>query len=316
MLPPLPHRKGILMTDAPLIAGIELGGTKVICILASSPEAIEDRVSIPTTTPSETLAAVESVLDGWSGFVALGIASFGPIAIDRHAHDYGHITSTPKPGWSGTDVVGRLSRRFRVPIGFHTDVVGAALAEARWGAAKGLTDMAYVTVGTGIGVGVIAGGRPVDGLTHGELGHIRPVRAPGDDWIGACPFHGACLEGLASGSAIAARTGTPGPDLAADHPAWDGVAHALGQLLHTLVLTGVPRRVVMGGGVMVGTSHLFPRVRAAMTASLNGYIALPEVSLADSYVVPPALGGNAGPLGAIVLGRQALEEPTGSFTPG
>lgn len=307
------------MADAPLVAGIELGGTKVVCILARGPDAIEARVTIPTTSPAETLAAVEAVVDGWSGFAALGIASFGPIAIDRHAHDHGYITSTPKPGWSGTDVAGRLARRFGVPTGFHTDVVGAALAEARWGAARGLADIAYVTVGTGIGVGVIAGGRPVDGLTHAELGHIRPVRRAQDDWIGVCPFHGACLEGLASGPAITARAGTPGADLSADDPVWDGVAHALGQLLHTLVLTGVPRRVVMGGGVMVGSSHLFPRVRAAMTASLGGYVALPEVSLVDSYVVPPALGGNAGPLGAVVLGAQSLDEATGpvrAFTPG
>ena len=303
------------MADAPLVAGIELGGTKVICILASGPDAIEDRVSIPTTSPQETLAAVEVVVDGWSGFAALGIASFGPVAIDRRAHDHGHITSTPKPGWAGTDVAGRLAKRYAVPTGFHTDVVGAALAEARWGAARGLADMAYVTVGTGIGVGMVAGGRPVDGLTHAELGHIRPVRHDGDDWIGSCPFHGACLEGLASGPAIAARTGIRAPDLPADHPAWDGVAHALGQLLHTLVLTGIPRRVIMGGGVMVGTSHLFPRVRAAMSASLGGYVALPEIGMADTFVVPPALGANAGPLGAIVLGQQALAEALGAFTP-
>lgn len=294
------------MVEAPLIAGIELGGTKINCILARGPEDILDEVRIPTTRPDETLAAVEAVLDRWRGFVALGIASFGPVSIDHGAGDYGHITSTPKPGWAGTDVARRLERHAGVPTGFHTDVVGAALAEARWGAAKGLRDVAYVTVGTGIGVGLIAGGRPVDGLTHAEFGHIRPVRAPGDDWVGNCPFHGACMEGLAAGTAIAARTGQPASELGADHPAWDGVAHALGQLLHTLVLTGVPRRIVMGGGVMVGTTHLFPRVRAAMTKSLAGYIALPEVALADTFVVPPALGGNAGPLGAILLGEQAL----------
>ena len=295
------------MVEAPLIAGIELGGTKINCILARGPDDILDEVRIPTTRPDETLAAVEAVLDRWRGFVALGIASFGPVSIDHGAGDYGHITSTPKPGWAGTDVARRLERHAGVPTGFHTDVVGAALAEARWGAAKGLGDVAYVTVGTGIGVGLIAGGRPVDGLTHAEFGHIRPVRAPGDEWVGNCPFHGACMEGLAAGTAIAARTGQPASELSADHPAWDGVAHALGQLLHTLVLTGVPRRVVMGGGVMVGTTHLFPRVRAAMTKSLAGYIALPEVALADTFVVPPALGGNAGPLGAILLGEQALD---------
>ncbi|WP_374944852.1 ROK family protein [Sphingomonas sp.] len=305
------------MTEPPLIAGIELGGTKVICILARGPDAVEDRVTIPTTRPAETMAAIEAVLDGWSGFAALGIASFGPVSIDSRAADYGHITATPKPGWSGTDVAGRFARRYRVPAGFHTDVVGAALAEARWGAAAGLADVAYVTVGTGVGVGLIASGRPVDGLTHAELGHIRPVRYPHDDWIGACPFHGACLEGLASGRAIAARVGTPAPELPADHPVWEGVAHALGQLLHVLVLTGIPRRVVMGGGVMVGSAHLFPRIRTAMLASLGGYVGLPEVTMADTFVVPPALGGNAGPLGAVLLGAQALGKSSAlTFTTG
>ncbi|TPG12085.1 ROK family protein [Sphingomonas oligophenolica] len=294
------------MADAPLVAGIELGGTKCNCILARGPDSIEDEVRIPTTAPAETLAAIEQVLAGWSGFASIGIASFGPISIDRDAGDYGSITATPKPGWSRTDIVRRIERRFGVPVGFHTDVVGAALAEAKWGAAKGLADIAYVTVGTGIGVGLIAGGKPVDGLTHAELGHIRPVRIDGDDWIGNCPFHGGCVEGLCAGPAIAARTGTRAEHLPADHPAWDLVAHGLGQLLHTLVLTGIPRRIVMGGGVMVGTSHLFPRVRAAMIDSLAGYVPLPEVGL-SRYVVPPALGNNAGPLGAILLGAQALE---------
>ena len=290
----------------PLIAGIELGGTKCICILASGPDRIEEQVRLATTRPDDTLAAIEGVLDRWQGFAALGIASFGPISIDRDAADYGHITSTPKPGWAGTDVARRLAARYAVPTGFHTDVVGAALAEARWGAAKGLSDIAYATVGTGIGVGLIARGVPVDGLTHSEFGHIRPVRASGDDWVGACPFHGACVEGLAAGPAIAARSGRGGDELAADDPVWDGVAHALGQLCHTLVLTGVPRRIVMGGGVMIGNDHLFPRVRAAMVKSLAGYVALPDIAL-DGFLVPPALGGNAGPLGAIVLGAQALE---------
>jgi fructokinase len=303
------------MTEAPLVAGIELGGTKCICILARGPDQIEETVRIPTTRPEETLAAIEAVLDGWSGFVAIGIASFGPVSIDRHAGDYGHITSTPKPGWAGTDIAGRLHRRYGVPTGFHTDVVGAALAEARWGAATGLPDIAYVTVGTGVGVGMIANHRPIDGLTHSELGHIRPVRFRGDDWVGNCPFHGACLEGLVSGPAIAARIGKPADQAPAEDSVWDGVADALGQLCHTLVLTGIPRRIVMGGGVM-GATHLFPRVRAAMTRSLGGYITLPEVALTDTFIVPPALGNNAGPLGAIVLGAQALgQQLASSFTP-
>ena len=297
------------MTDSPLIAGVELGGTKCVCLLASGPDAVEEEVRIPTTAPAETLAAIEAVLDRWRGFGAIGVASFGPVGIDRAAADWGQITVTTKPGWSHTDIARRWERRYGVPVGFHTDVVGAALAEAEWGAAAGLADIAYVTVGTGIGVGLIAGGRPVDGLTHQELGHLRPVRLAGDDWIGACPFHGGCVEGLASGPAIAARVGRKAEELAADDPAWEGVAQALGQLLHALVLTGVPRRIVMGGGVVTGAGHLLPRVREAMTKSLGGYSMLPEVAQADTFVVPAGLGGRAGPLGAVLLGRQAFTTP-------
>jgi fructokinase len=294
------------MTAAPLVAGIELGGTKCICILARGPDDIADEKRIPTTTPEETLGAIEAVLDRWSGFEALGIASFGPVSLDRSADDYGSVTVSPKPGWSHTDIARRLAKKFDVPTGFHTDVTGAALGEGRWGAAQGLEDYAYATVGTGIGVGLIARGAPVDGMTHAELGHIRPVRLPGDHWPGHCRFHGACVEGLASGPAIAARSGAPAPDLGPGDPAWGGVVHALGQLLHTLVMTGVPRRIVLGGGVMNGNVHLFPRLRAAMSDSLAGYVHTPELADLESYVVPAALGDNAGPLGAIVLGLRAL----------
>jgi len=297
------------MTDSPLIAGIELGGTKCICILATGPDDIRDEIRIPTTAPGETLSAIEAVLDRWSGFAALGIASFGPVSLDRDASDYGFITATTKKGWTNTDVGRRLAAHAGVPTGFNSDVAGAALGEGRWGAAEGLADHAYVTVGTGIGVGLILGGEPTNGLTHPELGHIRPVRLAGDHWPGACVFHGDCLEGLASGPAIKARTGQGAEALAADDPAWDGVAHALAQLLHTLVLTGIPRRIVMGGGVMTGVPHLFPRIRAKLIASLGGYVAAPGLEPVETYVVPAALGNNAGPLGAIVLGSRALGIP-------
>lgn len=300
----LPGKVADVGETDPLIAGVELGGTKCVCLLARGPDAIEEEVRIPTTTPAETLAAIEAVLDRWSGFAAIGIATFGPAGVDRTGSDWGQITITTKPGWSHTDIARRWERRYGVPVGFHTDVVGAALAEARWGAAAGLADVAYITVGTGVGVGLIAEGKPVDGLTHQELGHVRPYRLPGDDWIGACPFHGGCVEGLASGAAIAARARQRAEELSADDPVWDGVVHALGQLLHVLVLTGIPRRVVMGGGVITGAPQLLPRIRTAMTKSLSGYSMLPEVALADTYIVPAALGGRAGPLGAVLLGAR------------
>lgn len=292
---------------APLIAGVELGGTKCVCILARGPGAVEDEVRLPTTKPDETLAAIEAVLDGWSGFQAVGIASFGPVSIDQRAPDWGHVTVTTKPGWSGTDIAGRLGKRYGKPVGFHTDVVGAALAEARWGAARGLADMAYVTVGTGVGAGLVAGGRPVDGLTHGEYGHLRPVRLPGDDWVGTCPFHGACVEGLAAGPAIAARAGRPGDEVPHDDPLWEGVAHALAQLAHALVLTGVPRRIIWGGGVMTD-GRLLPRMRTLLKASLGGYLPYPEVVDGETFLVSAALGSGAGPLGAVILGGQAIPD--------
>ena len=294
------------MADAPLVAGVELGGTKCIAILASGPDSILEEVRVPTTRPEETLPALEAALDQWRGFASIGIASFGPVSIDRAAPNYGAITSTPKPHWANTDVARRLEARYGVPTGFHSDVVGAALAEARWGAGRGLADLAYVTVGTGVGAGLVAHGRPVDGLTHSELGHIRPPRLPGDDWAGACPFHGACVEGLAAGPAIAARTGLKGEDLPINHPAWDGVVAALSHLFATLALTGVPRRIVLGGGVLVGNDFLLTRLREATAASLGGYVALPEVEDMETYLVPAALGGRAGPLGAVVLGQLAL----------
>jgi fructokinase len=294
------------MSKAPLVAGVELGGTKCICILATGPDDIRDEVRIPTTTPDETLGAIAATLEKWRGFDAIGIASFGPVSLDHEASDFGHITATTKPGWSNTDVLGKIGTPFKVPVGFNSDVNGAAMGEGRWGAAAGLADHAYITVGTGIGVGLVLGGKPVAGLTHPELGHIRPVRTPGDDWKGSCSFHGACLEGLASGTAIKARTGTAAQDLAHDDPAWDLVADALAQLLHTLVMTGIPRRIVMGGGVMVGSPFLFDPIRERLVTSIASYGSLPGIHDMVDYVVPAKLGGNAGPLGAIVLGETAL----------
>lgn len=299
---------------APLIAGVELGGTKCICLLGTGPDDIREEVRIPTTTPDETLGHIEAVLARWSGYQALGIASFGPVSIDREASDYGHITATTKAGWTNTDVARRLAARGGVPTGFDSDVAGAALGEGMWGAAQGLADHAYVTVGTGVGVGLVMHGQPTSGMTHPELGHIRTTRLAGDDWPGSCSFHGACVEGLAAGPAIMARTGTRAPDLALDDPVWEGVAHTLAQLLHTLVLTGIPRRIVMGGGVITGMPHLLPMIRQRLVESLGGYGATGLIAPVDDFVVPAALGNNAGPLGAVVLGQRALARSGSSFT--
>lgn len=292
-----------------LLAGVELGGTKCICILGTGPHDIRARIQVPTGEPSQTLGRVEAILDDWrtrhGALAALGLASFGPLDVRRGSNGYGRITSTPKPGWTDTDVAGRLGGRLGVPVGFGTDVDGAALAEGRWGGARGLEDFAYVTVGTGVGVGLIVAGSPVRGFGHPELGHIRVVRKPGDHWPGACTFHGDCLEGLVSGPALAARTGVAPDRLTADHPVWEAVAFALGQLLHFLVLATAPGRVLIGGGVIAARPYLFERVREELRKSLGGYRHAPELGDLTTYVAPPGLGVLAGPLGALALAADA-----------
>ena len=288
------------------IAGVELGGTKCVCVLSQDGATIVEARRIATTDPVTTMAGIEEALDSWGGFDAIGIASFGPIGIDRAAPSYGHITATTKPDWADTDVAGRLQRRYGVPTGFHTDVVGAGLAEGQWGAAKGLADHAYITIGTGVGVGLIAGNKPVVGMTHSELGHIRPVRIVGDDWPGICTFHGDCVEGLASGPAIEARAGVAANEIAEHSPIWPQVAHPIAQLCHTLVLTGIPRRIVFGGGVALGVPWLLPMVRRMLDESIGSYGDRALLGDLGQYVVAAALGAEAGPMGAILLGKHAL----------
>jgi fructokinase len=299
-----------LLPATKLLAGVELGGTKCVCILGSGPDDVRAVERLPTGEREETLRQIEAVLDRWRAQYgsprALGIASFGPVDLRLGSATYGYITSTTKAGWRDTDIAQRLARRVAAPVGFDTDVNGAALAEGRWGAAKGLDDFAYVTVGTGIGVGTIVRGRSVFGMSHTELGHIRVARKSGDKFGGICSFHGDCIEGLASGPAIEARAGMPASKLPPDHPAWEYVAHGLGQLMHTMVLTTAPARIFLGGGVMSAQSHLFERIQQELTRSLNGYVEAPEIqqSIAQ-FIVPPGLGTMAGPLGALALAADA-----------
>ncbi|RZJ05243.1 MAG: ROK family protein [Brevundimonas sp.] len=297
------------MRTSPLVAGIELGGTKCVCILASGPDDVRDEVRMPTTSPEETLSAIRAVLDRWAaadGFAAIGVASFGPLELDRTAAQYGRIVTTTKPGWSGADLT-RLGVGFDVPFALDTDVNGAALSEGRWGAAQGLSTYAYITVGTGIGVGSIVGGRSIVGLGHSEAGHLRVGRLPGDVWPGVCSYHGDCVEGLASGPAVGARAGRAGGELMPQDPAWDMVVHALSGLLHNLVLTTAPMRVLIGGGVMDGQPWLFPRIRRALIDSLAGYAGAGRIAAdPDAFLQPPGLGARAGPLGAVALGLSAV----------
>lgn len=294
------------MSEAAVYAGVELGGTKCVVMLARGPDEVLARETVATTTPVETLARIGETLSRWrsgQGFAALGIASFGPVDLDAGSRTYGHITSTPKPGWNGVDVAGQLQRVAGVPTAFDTDVNGAALAEMRWGSGRTMKDFAYVTVGTGVGVGLIANGLPMRGFAHCELGHIRVARLAGDAFAGSCPYHGNCVEGLAAGPSLAARVGADRIDgLSADDPLWTSVAWALAQLCHAIVCAAAPRLIAIGGGVIERQPHLLGRVEDMLEESLNGYMVLPE---SRPYLRLPALGRDAGPLGSIALAMTA-----------
>jgi fructokinase len=235
------------------------------------------------------------------------VASFGPIALDTRRPDYGTIRSTPKPGWSGVDVRGYFARRFPVPIGFDTDVAGAALAEGRWGAGGDARVLVYLTIGTGIGGGVTVDGRAVHGLVHPEIGHLRVRRAPGDHFAGVCRFHGDCIEGLVSGPAIAARAGKAAEAIPADDPVWTAVADELAELMALLILTLSPERILLGGGVGYGRAFLLPAIRKQTATLLNGYIARITPDVLETTIAAAGLGDEAGPLGAIALALDALQ---------
>ncbi len=290
--------------DRRLVAGIELGGTKGIALIARGREILAS-ARVPTGEPGATLAALGDHIERWQAehgrAEALGIASFGPVGLDEARADYGHITSTPKPGWRDVDLVGHFARRLGLPIGFDTDVAGAALAEHRWGAAQGCAVAVYLTIGTGIGGGVLVDGQPVHGKVHPEIGHLRVRRAAGDDFAGVCPYHGDCLEGLASGPAIAARTGMVGADVDDDHPVWDQLIGELAEAMAMLMLTLSPQRILIGGGVFQQRLALFGRLHSRTADLLAGYVAgIGEAELA-TIIGPPGLGDMAGPLGAIAL---------------
>ncbi|MDZ4700918.1 MAG: ROK family protein [Rhodothermales bacterium] len=294
-------------TDQPLYGGIEAGGTKFVCTIASGPDDVRAIERFPTTSPAETFARALAFFRAHDvRLQAIGIASFGPVDPDPSSPYVGYITTTPKAGWANTDFGGYIGRELGVPVGFDTDVNGAALGEARWGAARGLDTVLYLTVGTGIGGGAIVNGRCLHGLVHPEMGHLMLPRAEGDTFAGHCPYHGPCLEGMATGPAIEARWGKPAPQLPSDHPAWAIEAHYLAMALVNYILTLSPQRIVMGGGVM-DQQHLFPMIRSRVQKALNGYVQHPAIlQNMDAYIVPPGLGDRAGVLGAIALAMDAL----------
>ncbi|MDB6091804.1 MAG: fructokinase [Gammaproteobacteria bacterium] len=291
-----------------------MGGTKCVCTLGTGPDDIRAQETLPTRDPATTLPAMADLLSRWNTGVgaieAIGVASFGPIDLRRDSPHYGRIGATPKAGWANVALLEFFAKRFAVPVGLTTDVIGAALAEGRWGDARKLTDFVYVTVGTGIGAGLIVAGKSVFGCHHPELGHVRIARFAGDTWPGSCPFHGDCLEGLASGPAIAARAGTTAGSIPVGSAIWETVAHALAQLAHVLVVTVAPQRILFGGGVISAQPHLLPRIRKSLALSLNSYLHIPEMADRDGYIRPPGLGTAAGPLGALAVAADTYAERT------
>ncbi len=286
-----------------ILGGIEGGGTKWVLGAGSGPADLET-ISIPATTPEETLHRAAEFFRG-RGIAALGIGCFGPLDLRPSSPTYGYITSTPKPGWRNTDVLGELRRQLQVPVALDTDVNAAALGEGRWGAAQGLTDFVYLTVGTGIGGGAMVNGRLLHGLTHPEMGHMPIAAHPRDSFHGCCPFHRDCLEGMASGPAIRARWGIPADELSDNHEAWSLEVRYLSGALATIVYTLSPMRIILGGGVM-RRRQLFPMIRQELVERLSDYIQAPEI-LEDinTFIVPPGLGELSGVAGALVLAEQA-----------
>ena len=301
-----------MSAESPLLfGGIEGGGTKFVCAVGDAQGKILSETRFPTTTPDETMARVVDFFKEQSQrfgpLASIGVASFGPVDPRPASDTFGRILPTPKPGWTNADIVGPLRAAFDVPIAFDTDVNGAALGEWRWGAAQGLDTYIYLTIGTGIGGGGMINGKLMHGLLHPEMGHIPlPRDETLDPFMGNCPFHGDCFEGLASGPAIEKRWGQKAETLPPDHPAWDLEAHYIALALHSFICTLSPQRIIVGGGV-AQQPQIMPLIRQKTQASLNGYVQSPAIlEHIDTYIVPPALGKQAGALGAIALAQQQV----------
>ncbi len=288
-----------------LYAGIELGGTKTVVGLVSGDGRLLARSTHPTRDPDETLVDVADAVDrlthAHGPIDGIGVGAFGPVHVNPASPDYGRLGRTPKLAWVDFDLIGFFSDRFALPIALDTDVSAAAHGEVRWGAARDAKSVVYITIGTGIGAGILINGQSVHGVLHPEVGHIRVPCAAGDEYAGGCPHHGDCLEGMAAGPAIIARWGTPLNELHSDHDAWRCVSHYLGHLVSNVILFVAPERIVLGGGVM-SNSALYPLVHSKVQSLLNGYISVPEVLEGlDTLVVTPGLGSDAGVLGSAAL---------------
>ena len=287
---------------------LEAGGTKMVCAVGDETGRILERVSLPTLTPAETMPAMIDFFRD-KGISALGIGCFGPVDLNRASPTYGYITATPKLAWRNAPLLPEFVRALGVPARLDTDVNGAALAEATLGAAKGLGSCLYVTIGTGVGGGLVMGGRPVHGLMHPELGHqLMTPDASDPTPDGFCPYHKHCLEGLAAGPTFDKRWGMSARELPDDHPAWQLEASYLAQMCHNAMMSFSPEKIILGGGVM-HKEFLLPMIRRETLRLLGGYISSPAVDAGlEDYIVSPGLGENSGVMGAYLLARQAYEE--------
>ncbi len=290
-----------------LYGAVEAGGTKFVCSVASDPEHYYEETRFPTTDPETTIGkTIEFFREMKQKYELrkIGVASFGPIDMNPDSPYYGYITSTPKPGWDHTDVIGHMERELGIPCVFDTDVNGAALAEYKWGNPEGVRSLVYYTIGTGVGAGLIVNGKPVHGMLHPEAGHTLLIQdKTKDPYAGHCPYHGACVEGLCNGPSIQARFGKPASELGEDHPFWEVLANYLAQVCVQQILITSPEKIVLGGGVM-HQLQLFPMIRKETIRLLNGYIQTPQIlENIDRYITPPALGDRAGACGAIALAQ-------------
>ncbi|WP_438494797.1 ROK family protein [Paenibacillus sp. IHBB 3054] len=294
------------------IGAIEAGGTKFVCGIGDENGKFEHRISFPTEHPDQTLPRVIEYFQD-KGVEAIGVGSFGPIDIRQDSPTYGYVTTTPKPGWGNYDLLGTLKQAFPVPFGFDTDVNAAVYGEVRWGAAQGLSSCLYITVGTGVGIGVYSEGQLVHGLVHPEGGHLLTRRHPEDDFVGSCPYHGDCLEGMAAGPAIEARWGKKGHELPVDHRAWKMEAFYIAQSITDAILLLSPQKIILGGGVMQ-QPQLYPLIREAVLLNLNGYVSSSAIlEHMEEYIVAPGLGQQAGLSGALALGLTAWNNRVSSI---
>ncbi|SFR69064.1 ROK family protein [Anaeromicropila populeti] len=284
-----------------LLGGLEAGGTKMVCAVGDENGKLIDRKVFPTETPDVTIPAMISYFKDFP-VEAIGIGSFGPLDLDRKSETFGYITSTPKPFWGNVNLRGAFLEEFHIPVGIDTDVNGAALAEATWGAGAGCDVVLYITIGTGVGVGVCIGGKLLHGLVHPEAGHILLEKLPNDTYSGKCPFHPNCLEGLAAGPAIEGRWGKKAIELADSEGVWKMEAEYVSQALVNYILTYSPNKIVLWGGVM-HQPQLFPMIRNGVVNKLNGYIRHDAiVKNIEEYIVAPKLGDDPGIMGALRLG--------------